>query len=265
MNLDDVEADFEAWVAELPPAPGSVHTVDGEIAEIILDHPATRNALSPQMMVALGQAVERLVHAPTTRVILLRGAGGHFCSGGNLDAVRDSLGQAGRGRIMGAYMQRVGATLFRGPVPVLGVLTGAALGGGAELLTACQEVFAAHDARVGFVQARLGVSTGFGGGSRLVERIGAHRALRVLTEARLINAEDAYGIGLIDTVCADPLAAARARAAALVALAPEVVAGLRRLVREAARPEVEDVELSVFDALWGGPAHRAALANKPRG
>lgn len=241
--------DFRAWAATLPAMEGRVR-VEG--AEIVLDHPATRNALHPRMMVALADAAETLRGEP---VILLRGEGGSFCSGGDLGAVRAHM--TGAGRMLGTFMQETVATLCDGDAVVIGVAEGAAMGGGAELLAACDLVHAARDARVGFVHARLGVSPGFGGGARLVHKVGAHAAMRLLTEARLVPVAET---GLATLVESDPLAGARARAEALRALDPAVLRGIKRIVRRgAATPEVYADELEVFAALWGGPAHLRAL------
>lgn len=256
---------FRAWVAGLPPADGVVSVSYGPIAEIVLDHPPTRNALSPAMMVELADAVEGVADAA---VVILRGAGGSFCSGGNLQAVREHLVRPGGGADLVAFMQATTERLATlGPV-VIGVAEGHALGGGAELLTACDFVVAAPDARIGFVQARLGVSPGFGGGVRLVARVGRAAALRLLTGGP-VKADEALVLGLVDLVREDALTAARAWAAELAALPPEALTRARRLVDAASRlPRAEAlaVERQLFAELWGGPAHLAALdaASRPR-
>lgn len=255
---------FRAWVATLPPAEGEVRVVPGPVAEIVLDHPPTRNALHPGMMVQLADAVAAVAQA---RVVLLRGAGGSFCSGGNLAAVRAHLVRPGAGRELQAFMAETVDALSRLPAVVLGVLDGAALGGGAELLTACDEVWAAPNAKVGFVQAKLGVSPGFGGGARLIHRVGPARALRLLTATAPIPAEAARALGVVDEVVDDPLGAARARAEALVGLPEASLRGVLRLVRAARETPtaVAAVEAEVFAALWGGPDHVAALDAARRG
>lgn len=255
---------FRAWAADLPRAEGEVRWSAGPVAEIVLDHPPTRNALHPGMMVQFADAVAAVGEA---RVVLLRGAGGSFCSGGNLGAVRAHLVRPGAGRELQAFMAAAADALANLPAVVIGVLEGAALGGGAELLTACDEVYAAPGARVGFVQAKLGVSTGFGGGARLVRRVGAGRALRLLTATAPASAEVAHELGVVDEVVDDPLAAARARAAELLTLPDPALRGVLRLVRAARDvPEAVDaVEAEVFAELWGGPDHLAALDASRRG
>jgi enoyl-CoA hydratase/carnithine racemase len=192
------------------------------------------------------------------RVVLLRGAGGSFCSGGNLTAVQAHLLADGAGAALTAFMSAALDRLADGPAMVVAAVEGAALGGGAELLTACDAVYASPDARIAFVQASLGVSPGFGGGTRLVERVGARRALAALTDGEA-------DCGLVDARVADPVAAARAHATRLLALPPASLLGARRLVLAARRlphAEARAEERAIFAELWGGPAHRVALSGR---
>jgi enoyl-CoA hydratase/carnithine racemase len=246
---------FRAWAATVPAGPGVVHVEPGDVAWIRFDHAATRNALAPHMMVALADAAEAVRGA---RVVILAGEHGTFCSGGNLGAVREHLAVPGAGATFGAFMQAAVDSLANLDAIVIAAVEGAALGGGAELVAAADVVVAAPTARIGFVHAKLGVSPGFGGGGRLVGRVGPRSALQVLAFGRTLAAEDARAIGLVDEVHADPRARARALAAELLAVPEAAVRGAKRLVRAAAPPPGRDTELAVFTALWGGPDHQRA-------
>lgn len=252
--------DFRAWAARLPPGEGRVRREgSADLVEIVLDHPRTRNALHPRMMVELADAIGA---ARDARVVILRGEGGTFCSGGNLDSVRRHLVAPNMAEALVAFMQAACDALESSDAIVLGVLEGAALGGGAELLAACDLVTAAPDARIGWVQARLGVSPGFGGGLRLLDRVGPRLALRLMTEARAVAAPDALAMGLVDVVATDPVEAARARAADLLALDAGALRAPKRILRAARalpRAEARAEERALFAALWGAPAHLRAL------
>ena len=255
---------FRDLVADLPPLPGAVLAMPGDVAEIVIDAPATRNALHPRMMVELADAVEAVSDA---RVVLLYGARGTFCSGGDLGAVRAYLAEAGMGDALARFMHATTERLASLDAPVIGVVTGAALGGGAELLTACDLVYASPDAKIGWVQAQMGVLPGFGGGTRLVERVGPARALQLLADARVLSAADAHAMGLVDVVTPAPLDHARARARGWLAHAPEVLRSVCRLTRTTAalpRDKALDAERALFDRVWAGPAHRAALDRASR-
>jgi enoyl-CoA hydratase/carnithine racemase len=250
--------DFERAVARLPERPGTVRLERlGAVAHIVLDAPRTRNALTPGMMVALARAAEACAGAGA---IVLRGAGQSFCAGGDLVAVAEDLARPGMGRCVGLHMREVLARLEAWEVPIVGVLRGAAMGGGAELLAACDVVFAAPTARVGWVQARLGVSPGFGGGARLLRRVGVAHAGRLLVEAEVLEVDAACARGLVDIVAEDPDAAAEAWIAARLTLPDESRRAALRLARGPLAPGFLDRELEVFEALWGAPAHLEALA-----
>ncbi len=87
------------------------------------------------------------------------------------------------------------------PLPVVAALNGPALGGGAELAMACDARVAVQHAELGFLQARLNVTTAWGGGIDLIAALGASQALKLLLESRRLSAEQARDLGLIDRVC----------------------------------------------------------------
>lgn len=243
-------------VSTLPRGVGRVSVAVGPVTRIVIDAPAKKNALDPHMMVEFADAA-RLAHGAS--VILVRGAGDAFCSGGDLAAVRDYLARPGVGAQLGAFMADAVGLLRASGAFIVAAATGPALGGGAELLAACDLVFASPSVRVGWVQARLGVSPGFGGGANLVARVGARRALRLLVEAAPLSATGAKEVGLIDEIVDDPVASAEAWIARAAELPAEALRGAVRLVRATDAPASRE-ELRVFTDLWGGPAHVAALA-----
>lgn len=247
--------DFRAWVATLPELPGAVRVEGGEI---VLDHPSTRNALHPRMMVTLADAIA----AWQGPAMIVRGAGDAFCSGGNLGVVRDHLAVAGAGAAFGGFMTGALDRLWELDTITIAAVTGPALGGGAELLATCDLVVAAPTATIGFVHARLGVSPGFGGGARLVARVGSQAALRLLVTAERVDAREALRIGLVDEIADDPVARARELADRIRSMPAESVAAGKRIAREGARggfASARAAEAAAFAALWGGPAHRASL------
>lgn len=241
--------------ADLPRGDGRVSlTIDGPIAVVVIDQPARRNAISPGMMCDLKDAIAQLAGCSTLSAVLLTGASGAFCSGGDLTAVREHLMAAEAGAGMCAYMTRILDQLADLPVVVVAAVEGAALGGGAELLTCADIVVAGSGARIGFVHAALGVSPGWGGGRRLVERIGQQAALRLLAFAPRLSAEQARAVGLVDEVVDEGLALRRAEAI-VQPLAAMPVDAVRAAVAIARGGD----EAAQFAALWGGSAHQAAL------
>ncbi len=246
---------FAALVATLPRGPGSVRVEEGPITRIVIDAPLRRNAMTPHMMVDFAHATRAAAGAS---VVLIRGEGDAFCSGGDLECVASALVKPGVGAQLRSMMAGAVRRLEESGAVIVAAVTGPALGGGAELLAACDLVFANPKARIGWVHARLGVSPGFGGSQRLLRRVGARRALRLLTEARLLSAEAALAAGLVDEIVEDPWHAAEAWAQAALELPFAALQGAVRLCRTL--PEgSEDAERTLFTQLWGGPAHLDAL------
>jgi enoyl-CoA hydratase/carnithine racemase len=134
-------------------------------------------------------------------------------------------------------------------------IEGAAVGGGAELSLLGHRIFMASDAVFGFLHAGLGVSPGWGGGARLVERVGRRRTVVLLADAARLDAHAAAAAGVVDVVCAPGAAvdAARDWLSARCTLAPEALAAAVAIGQGHAD------EAERFGALWGGPAHRRAL------
>ena len=280
---------FRARVALLGASPGSVSlswrpASVGRIGVLRLDHPTARNALSPQMMVQFADAVTALAAACSdgnsdgdeVRAVVIGGVGPWFCAGGDLAAVQEHLLVDGAAREMQAFMRAACDALSGLPVLVIAAVEGPALGGGAELLTACDLVFAAPDATIGFVQAAMGVSPGFGGGARLVRRLGARRAVDLLSRARPLDAHQAQILGVVDEVVDGAPGAmgglgsvwerALARAHEVGSLPLAAARVIKPLVAELAQParsadgyEGADVEAQVFASLWGGAEHVAAI------
>jgi enoyl-CoA hydratase len=243
-------------LSDLPRGDGAIRLHrEGGLAELLLDHERRRNAVSVGMMLDLRAAVAALEADPPAAV-LVHGAGDRaFCAGGDLRAVRAHLLAREAAAAMVAVMTDALDRLAALPALVFAAVDGPALGGGAELLTACDHVTASARGAVGFVQARLGVSPGWGGARRLVARVGPRRAALLLGESRTLSAEQAWREGLVDVLVEQgpALPLARARAEAVAALP---VASVRAAVELARAPEHE---AAAFLSLWGGPAHRAAL------
>jgi len=215
------------------------------------------------MMADLVDAVEKLQNAPPVAVLLAGGGDAGFCAGGDLRDVRahlmDEVTAKGMPVVMGDALDAL-ATL---PSVVVAAVEGAALGGGAELTTVADWIICGESARIGFVHASLGVSPGWGGGGRLLRRIGRRRATVVLLTARRYRGAEARDVGLVDEVVADGQAvqAAQDWLARITRFPAESIRGLLEIIRSAdGNPQaLSKAERAVFERLWAGPDHLAAL------
>lgn len=249
-----------ARLSSLPRGDGEVCLErEGALAVVRIDHPRRRNAMSVGMMLDFRAAVAALETVPAAAVVVHGAGGDAFCAGGDLRAVRRHLLDPFAAGAMASVMTDTLGRLAGLPALVYGAVDGPALGGGAEILTACDHVTASVGSIIGFVHARLGVSPGWGGGRRLIERIGARRAAVVLGEARRLTAREAHGAGLVDVVVRDGTALAsvmvRARVTATTPL--EAVSAAVRVATG------REDEAATFLSLWGADAHLEALGMKP--
>jgi len=161
------------------------------------------NALARPVLAALAQAVRDAGRRADLRYIVISGAGEkYFAAGGDLrdlESVRDEAA------VM-AMMEEAGSALDAirlCPVPVIAYLNGDAIGGGAELALACDLRLQAAHARIGYIQAKLAITSAWGGGPDLFRLVGPAHALRMMSRCELVDAPRALDWGLADAVIAD--------------------------------------------------------------
>ena len=235
----------------------------GPLAQVTIDRPEARNALNLEAMAdldrALAEAADWDLHA-----LFIRGGGDRaFVSGGDLkelESVHEEPFALDMARRMRATLDRIPAL----PFPVVAILNGHAIGGGAEVAIACDYRLAADDVRIGFTQATLGLMPAWGGIERLVQAVGRGRALHLLTTGRTIGAEEALRIGLFEEVVPRrQLDQRKAELGAELASVPRgALAGIKSAAEAAfpyARPELAERATADFARAWTDPAHWEAL------
>lgn len=172
-----------------------------------LHQPKTRNALSPEVVAELGQAIGLAESDATVRALVLRGSQGFFCAGGNVGNFQSRLddGAAGgedpvaaRNREFGRFMQRLAAL----PVPVIAAVEGAAMGGGMGLACGADIVLATRDARFALSETSLGIIPAqiapF-----VVSRVGHRVARRLGLSGERLHGDSALQFGLVDELATD--------------------------------------------------------------
>jgi methylglutaconyl-CoA hydratase len=208
---------------------------DGGVARVWLDRPERRNAFDANLIAAVHEAFAALARDETLRAVVVAGRGPAFCAGADLDWMRTS-GELPREQNV-ADAERA-AAMFAAvdscPVPVIGRVHGAALGGGTGLACCCDIVLARQDARFGFTEVRLGLIPATIAPFALA-RIGRAQARALFLTGELIDAERARAIGLVHEVHADDDALDGAVERALVAVlraGPEAVRAAKALIAE---------------------------------
>src|SRR4051812_33564703 len=177
----------------------------GPIHHLTFNRPARRNALTPQLARQLAQAIDRIEEAGEARVILLSGAGGHFCAGLDLHWLRSlgagpSIAQLQHGL---SDFQSAVIAIVRCPIPVLAVVQGTAAGFGFDLALACDMRLAGTSATFTSAFARMGLVPDGGSTFTLPRLVGIGRAMRVLMTDQTLDAAAALSIGLVEEVIQD--------------------------------------------------------------
>lgn len=185
-----------------PAVPGLGYDHTGAVATIWLDRPGRRNALDRGMLRGLRDLVAEADRDDAVRVLLIRGTNGTFCSGFDL-AVTDGE-VLGRSR---APLELVGevtetlAALARMRKPTVAVAEGYATAAGFELLITCDFAIATHDAQIGDVHIRRGVTAGGAPTFRLPRIVGMRRAKELLMTGATLSGSEAASWGLVNRVC----------------------------------------------------------------
>lgn len=208
-------------------------SADGEVGRLTLNRPEAMNAVTVQLATELEAGLRDL--ADSTRVIVIRGAGGNFSVGGDVDEVQRlrAEGPAALAELFASFGRAL-AAIAELPVPVVAAVEGHALAGGFELMQACDLAVVAQDARLGDHHARFGMVPGGGGSQRLPRLAGRQRALGLLLTGDRLTAEAAVQWGL--AYAAPPPQAFEATVDALAGVLaeadPAATATTKRLVYE---------------------------------
>lgn len=217
-----------------------VHGPDEAITVITLDRPERRNALDHA---TLGELIDALEAAKrrATRVLVLTGAGGHFCAGADLTGVEDAQ--------FATYLQRVLDALRSASFPTIAAIEGAALGAGTQLAVACDLRVATDDASFGIPAAKLGLMVNHWTVQRVEMLFGPSMARAILLAAEVVKGVDARRLGVVNREGALPEALAWAEQ--IAALAPLTVAGHKLMLTKLEEPPAVDADVAAaFNRAW---------------
>ncbi|GAB1342265.1 enoyl-CoA hydratase/isomerase family protein [Gemmatimonas sp.] len=195
------------------------------IAVITVNRPDKLNALNDATIAELGRAIDEANAREDVAGVLLTGAGRSFIAGADISELESQSPLEAQRRA------RIGQAIFRrfetSPKPTVAAINGFALGGGCELAMACHVRLASEKAKLGQPEVKLGIVPGYGGTQRLPRLVGRGAALKLLLTGDMIDAAEAFRLGLVDQVVAPEalMDTARALLAAMVANAPLALAG----------------------------------------
>jgi methylglutaconyl-CoA hydratase len=206
---------------------------DARVAIITLNRPEKRNAISYELIDDLLQALDEIKRS-SALVLILTGAGKAFCSGMDLDDLKQLLGRTPEQNIKDSEtMAKLFRSLYDFPKPTIAAVNGAAIAGGCGLATLCDFTLAIPDAKFGYTEVRIGfipaiVST------FLLRQVGEKQARDLLLTGRIITAEEAHRLGMVNEVVSPEQLLPRAREIAeqLVENSPASIACTKRLLSD---------------------------------
>lgn len=218
--------------------------VEGPIARVWLNRPDVRNAFDGRMVTELRKTLFDLGTLDGVRVIVLGGRGASFCAGADLDWMRSTAAFSLEDNLREAQaLADLFFTVYNSPKPVVARVHGAALGGGAGLVAACDVAVAALGTQFGFSEVRLGIIPAVIS-PYVLGKIGEGAARELFLTGERFEAVRAHEIGLVRAAVpeADLDAYVEGRARELLAAGPRAIAEAKALIREVAWRRVEDVQ-----------------------
>lgn len=215
-------------------------TTSAGAATITLNRPDKRNAVSYELIDELLAALDE-IKASSALVLILTGAGKAFCSGMDLENLKDLLGRTPEQNVKDSeIMARLFRSLYDFPKPTIAAVNGAAIAGGCGLATLCDFTLAVPEAKFGYTEVRIGflpaiVST------FLLRQIGEKHARDLLLTGRIITAEEAHRFGMVNEIVPAEKLLDRARelATQLVENSPASLTSTKRLLSNLARGDLD--------------------------
>jgi enoyl-CoA hydratase len=224
--------------------------LDQGLAVITINRPHARNAIAPQTMDQLGQAI---VGAKGALCLVIRGEGDKaFVSGGDLKEL-SALRTEEQAAAMAWRMRSLCDELANFPAPVVAALNGHAFGGGAEVAVAADIRVAADDIKIGFNQVSLEIMPAWGGAERLAALVGRGRALMLAGTGAVLTADQAEKVGLVDRVLPRATFETEWRSLAR-ALANRPAGDIKRVMSGVPASDA----VAAFASLWVSDEHWAA-------
>jgi enoyl-CoA hydratase len=212
------------------------YEVSEALATVTIDRPRVLNALNGASIRELKDALERAGGDPAVRAIILTGAGDKaFIGGADVKEMYDSLKAFGPGWPVADFRSTLIDPLLSVGKPIIAAVNGYCLGGGLEILYACTLAYAATGARFGQPEVNLGFNPLAGATQQLPFLAGRKRALEILLQGEIFDADEALRLGIINAVVplGELMPKVRKIAASLAAKAPLAVTSILECVRQA--------------------------------
>ena len=228
--------------------------IKDQIMIVTISRPKALNALNSQFFDEMNELLDDVEKQKALRVLIITGEGKAFVAGADIaEMVNMDSAQAQQFSLRG---QKTFSRLENLSIPVIAAVNGFALGGGCELMQACDIRIASSLAKFGQPEVNLGLTPGYAGTQRLPRQIGSANALYLLLTGEMISAEEALRMGLVQKVVApDELMEDAIKIATTIASrGPSAVAKVKKLVRNGMKMDFDDasnLEAEYFSSLFG--------------
>jgi methylglutaconyl-CoA hydratase len=213
---------------------------DDAVATITLNRPDKRNAISFELIDDMLRGLDEVAKSQA-QVLIITGAGKAFCSGMDLDDLKALIGRSAEQNLKDSEtMVRLFRSLYEFPKVTIAAVNGAAIAGGTGLALLCDFTLAVVEAKFGYTEVRIGFVPAIVS-SFLLRQVGEKQARDLLLTGRVIGADEAARIGLINEIVAPEnlMAKARELAAMLIENSPASLRATKRLLSDHARAELD--------------------------
>ncbi len=232
-----------------------------EILTFTIDRPDIRNAINEEVMHGLETLITK-VHTEKPRFVIITASGTQaFCSGGDL-SVFHQLKTEEQAYPMLKRMSDILYSVKTLPVPVIALVNGAAVGGGCEIATACDYRLVREHAKCGFIQGTLAITSGWGGGTYLLDLLRHDNALKMLCDAKPYSADELLENGWATKIIHDDRDIVDFISSMKKTL-PEVQQGYKEIAirkwQTTNLKERVEAEVSRCAKLWAEDAHHEAV------
>lgn len=166
---------------------------------VFINRPDKLNALNARTVKEIGEAFASYKEDPEVKAVILTGTGEKaFIAGADISELSGLNEEDGRNYVLAG--QKVTEMIENFPKPVIAAVNGFALGGGTEFALACHVRIVSENAKMGQPEVKLGIIPGFGGTQRLARLVGKGRAMEMILTGKIIGAQEALAMGLVNKV-----------------------------------------------------------------
>jgi enoyl-CoA hydratase/carnithine racemase len=227
---------------------------DGSIANLVIDRPGKKNAISQAMWIRLADLIAEAESDPMVRVLVVSGRGDCFAAGADISEFEAVYATRATAEAYMADMARAQTALMRCAKPTVAMIRGACIGAGCGLALACDLRFADPTARFGITPAKLGMIYSLADSRRLVDAVGLASAYDLLLSGRIVDAEEAARLGILNRLVPSEALAETTRdfAELLAANAPGALKGVKQIlsaIRAGARDDDAETRTLFLDIL----------------